>query len=143
MENETVKPFRTEEGPKVFISASHNNWISQELTKQALDMLAGVCRTEADRWYRNPATGERITLNKGERFALIHSELSEAFEAERKDLMDDHLPEFKGVEAELADALIRILDYAGEHKLRIGEAFVAKLLYNRTRADHSNAARLG
>ena len=107
-----------------------------------LDQMAGACRQEADRWYHNPLTGERIFLNKGERFALMHSELSEAFEAERKDLMSDHIPEFRGVEEELADLLIRAFDYAGEYHLRLGEAFVAKLLYNRTRQDHTNAARL-
>ena len=108
----------------------------------SLDQMAGVCRQEADRWYHDPLTGERIFLNKGERFALMHSELSEAFEAERKDLMSDHIPEFRGVEEELADLLIRAFDYAGEYNLRLGEAFVAKLLYNRTRQDHTNAARL-
>ena len=47
------------------------------------------------------------------KLALIHSEISEALEADRKDLMDDHLPHRKGIEVELADAMIRILDLAG------------------------------
>ncbi len=36
-------------------------------------------------------------------------------EGERKDLMDDKLPHRKMAEVELADALIRIFDYAGAY----------------------------
>jgi len=68
--------------------------------------------------------------------ALIHSELSEALEAQRKGLMDDHLPNRKGIEAELADAVIRIFDLAAQQGLDIGGAVVEKFLYNTTRADH-------
>jgi hypothetical protein len=47
---------------------------------------------------------------------LINSEVSEATEADRKDLMDSHLQHRKGVEVELADALIRLMDLAGRYK---------------------------
>ena len=46
-------------------------------------------------------------------YQLISTEISEATEGERKDLMDDHLTERKMGEVELADALIRLLDLAG------------------------------
>jgi NTP pyrophosphatase (non-canonical NTP hydrolase) len=113
-----------------------------ELQVQTLNEMSSMCRGAAERWYHDPLTGERIFLNKGERFALMHSELSEAFEAERKDLMDDHLPNRRGVEVELADLLIRVFDYAGEHRLDLGGAVHDKLEYNRTREDHTNSARL-
>lgn len=44
---------------------------------------------------------------------LVSTEIAEATEAERKDLMDDHLLHRKGGEVELADAMIRLLDMAG------------------------------
>lgn len=71
--------------------------------------------------------------NEGEILALVHSEVSEGLEAIRKDLDDDKLPEFKGIEVELADAIIRIMDYAAAKKYRVAEALVAKMQYNTTR----------
>ena len=71
-----------------------------------------------------------------EKIALIHSEISEALEADRKDLMDDKLPNRKGLEVELADAIIRIADLAGKLKLDLGGAIIEKLEYNSTREDH-------
>lgn len=44
---------------------------------------------------------------------LVNTEIAEATEGERKDLMDDHLPHRKMGEVELADAAIRLLDIAG------------------------------
>ena len=65
------------------------------------------------------------------KIALIHSELSEALEADRKNIEhDDKVPDFTGLEAELADTLIRIYDLAGRNNLRLGEALVAKMAYN-------------
>lgn len=112
-------------------------------TSESLNFLSALCRADAERWYHNPTTGELLFLNRGERFALMHSELSEAFEAERTDKMDDHLPHRRGAEVELADTIIRIMDYCGNYHFDIGGAVVEKLEYNRTRADHTNAARLG
>ena len=71
--------------------------------------------------------------NTGEKIALMHSELSEALEADRKDLDAEHIPGFSGVEEELADCVIRILDFAAHHDLRLGEAISAKIAYNLTR----------
>lgn len=78
-------------------------------------------------------------------YALIHSELSEGLEGMRKDLMDDHLLYRKMEEVELADAIIRILDYAGAKDLDVGGALIEKLEYNRNRADHKpeNRAKEG
>jgi len=72
--------------------------------------------------------------NKGELIALMHSELSEALEADRKNLMDDKLTNRKGFDVELADCLIRILDTCGALDIPIQQIVEEKLEYNRSRA---------
>lgn len=71
-----------------------------------------------------------------EKLVLIHSEISEAMEAARKNLKDDKLPHRSGVEVELADAVIRILDLAGALQLDLAGAIQEKLAYNAVRLDH-------
>lgn len=93
-------------------------------------------------WWRDPATGEQIEANKGEKLMLIVSEVSEAMEGERKSLMDDKLPHRPMAEVELADAVIRILDYCGRYGYDLAGAIIEKMNYNDTREDHSDAARL-
>ena len=72
---------------------------------------------------------------------LTVSEIAEAMEADRKDLMDDHLPHLKGTACELADAVIRIMDLAGAYKLDLAGALVEKMAYNVLRKDHQKATR--
>jgi NTP pyrophosphatase (non-canonical NTP hydrolase) len=85
-------------------------------------------------WWDDLLPPQRGTV--AEKLLLVHSEISEACEGYRKDLMDDHLPHRKMVEVELADALIRICDLAGAMDLDLGGAVAEKLLYNQQRADH-------
>ncbi len=75
------------------------------------------------------------------KFALIHSEISEALEGYRKDKQDDHLPHLKAVDVELADALIRIFDLAGYLGCDLSRAVEEKMQYNAKRADHKPEAR--
>lgn len=93
-------------------------------------------------WFTDLKTGLPLDRNIGEMMALIHSEVSEALEGYRKNLMDDHLPHRKMIEVELADAVIRILDLAGYLKIDIGGALVEKLDYNSKRSDHKIENRL-
>lgn len=94
-------------------------------------------------WWRNPVTGERITRNKGELLMLMVSELAEAMEGVRKNLPDDKLPERKMEEVELADCLIRMLDYCGGFGLDLDGAFYEKMDYNTHREDHKLEHRKG
>lgn len=92
------------------------------------------------KWWKDLDTGRHLDRNKGEMLALIHSEISECLEGIRKNLMDDKLPHRKMA---LADAMIRILDYAGGFKLDLQGAFEDKMAYNATRADHDPENRRG
>jgi len=72
--------------------------------------------------------------NQGEAIALMHSELSEALEAIRAgDPSDKHIPEFDSLTVELADCIIRIMDFARGFSLPLAEALAAKHLFNSTR----------
>jgi len=91
-------------------------------------MANGIHETAVEKGWWNNARSE------GEIIALIHSELSEALEYLRNhDKNDDKLPQFKGIEVELADAIIRIMDYAKAFNYNVAEALVAKVNYNKTR----------
>jgi NTP pyrophosphatase (non-canonical NTP hydrolase) len=105
------------------------------------DYAAGAAAAN-DHWWRDPATGEPVERNMGEMLMLVVSEIAEAMEADRKQLMDDKLPHRNGVEVELADALIRIFDIAGHLEFDLEGAYREKMEYNRTRYDHSKEARL-
>ena len=92
-------------------------------------------------WYKDPTTGEPVDRNFGEVVALMHSELSEALEADRKGLKDDKLPHRDGREVEFADCIIRILDTAAALGLDVAGALIEKNRYNARRADHKLSAR--
>jgi hypothetical protein len=107
---------------------------------RAAILLAHKTATDAG-WYVDPATGEPIKRNFGEVVALMHSELSEALEADRKSLIDDKLPHRDGREVEFGDCVIRIFDTAEAEGMDLAGAFIEKNRYNQKRADHKLAAR--
>ncbi|QGF21001.1 pyrophosphatase [Vibrio phage Seahorse] len=62
-------------------------------------------------WWDNPRPFSTFVC-------LFHSELSEAMEGDRKGLMDDHLPQYPMFQVELADFVIRCLDWLGSKSHR-------------------------
>ena len=123
----------------------------------ALRMLAHACfvnsknhgwwdhYTLVDDWDDEEGSHTREYLqerNFGEVIALIHSELSEAFESYRdgepplwfkEANSPDALDKPEGVASELADVLIRVFDYVGAYELPLADALIAKHAYNHTR----------
>ncbi len=90
-------------------------------------LATDVHNTAVAKGFRGPgidAPPERSIL-------LMHCELSEAVECLRKgNGHSDHLPEFTGLEEELADVVIRIMDMGEAEHLRVAEAVLAKMAYN-------------
>lgn len=93
------------------------------------------------------AAGDAAGLSQYTRLAIesqlcaLHvTEISEAVDGMRGgNKPDDKIPEFSCVEAELADAIIRILDHAAKYGYRIGDAIITKVQYNTTRGHkHGN-----
>lgn len=131
----TVKRILTPTLEELFIS--HLNDLANLVHENSVNK--GFWPTKSDS--TGPGEIDYAARNKGEMIALMHSELSELLEAVRHDgsarhehkLVDIHCPEFTSEEIELADLIIRALDYAKGFKLRVGEAIIAKHKYNTTR----------
>lgn len=106
-----------------------------------LNFYAAQSHEDNLQWWIDLTTGQPLDRNRGELLMLIVSEIAEAMEGERKDLMDDKLPHRLMAEVELADALIRIFDYAGAYGYDLEGAYQEKREYNANRADHKAEAR--
>ena len=115
-----------------------------ESVKEAGNILMNACHeaSSAAGWWHTE--GQDIRNNPycfSNKLCLIHSEISEAMEGDRKGLMDDKLPHRPMREVELADAAIRIFDLAGAYRMDIGGAIAEKLAYNAQRDDHKAESR--
>jgi len=108
--------------------------ISEQLIQDLFWGLSKLCNERNEKWNTKE-------LNHGETFMLMVSEIAEAMEGHRKDLMDSHIPTRKQVEVELADLLIRVFHYAGRTGLDLGGALNEKMEYNVWREDHTEKAR--
>jgi NTP pyrophosphatase (non-canonical NTP hydrolase) len=66
----------------------------------------------------------------GMELALIHSEVSEALEAYRK---DNWTGAKDSVQAEMTDVFIRVLDFCARYNIRLGDVFFTIMRNNETR----------
>ncbi|AEY69535.1 pyrophosphatase [Burkholderia phage vB_BceS_AH2] len=118
----------------------------------AATRLTGYCNGLAEQagWWIDTETGEDVRtwppkffkLWVSAKLMLVVTEVAEAMEGHRKDLMDDKLPNRKMLEVEMADAVIRVFDLAGGLGFDLGGAIVEKLTFNASRADHKVENRL-
>lgn len=116
-------------------------------TAIAIQAVVDKCHGAAKQagWWIDPKTGDSITSNPycfSNKLMLTVSELSEAMEGDRKNLMDDKLPHRPMREVELADAVIRIFDLAGAYGMDLGGAVSEKLAFNASRPDHKLENRI-
>lgn len=84
-----------------------------------LNELAKRVHAANIKWWQDPKTGLPIRRNRLELLALVVSEISECLEGERKNLMDDKLPNRRMAEVEMADTYIRLLDYSAGFGLNL------------------------
>jgi hypothetical protein len=139
-----------------------NNPSQQKFLADALDLLAELCSSAArekgfhddeGEVFNSVACATQLEQNKDAylgqtkwlyscilqaELARQMSEIAEAVEAVRNPGPDHHLPQFSNFIVEEADAIIRIMDTVGKRQFPIGEALVAKLIFNLTRPRKHN-----
>lgn len=109
-----------------------NDYLESNIVS-AIDKLSTFCYEASleKGFYDNP-----VYNNDATKQLLFVEEIIEAFQAIRhntQDLPSSHVIEITQLEEEIADLIIRVMDYAAWRKLRLGYAIVKKLEYNQSR----------
>ena len=105
-----------------------------DLQKQVFLKYIGIFSKEVHETAVDKGWWEERT--DAEAIAAMHEEVSELYTALKKDgekATSEKIPPFKKVEEELADIIIRALDYAEGKGYDIGKALLKKAEFNRSR----------
>lgn len=87
----------------------------------------------------SPSPSEQLAHKNARRctkLMLVVSEIVEAVDAYRigeENQPSEHIPMFTKAEEEIADAVIRLKNFAADETLRLAEAIIAKTDFNETR----------
>ena len=125
----------------------HDKETEREIMKEQInELVKDIHETNKSAgWWNDTITGESLLDNPyviGTKFMLVTTEVAEAVEGFRKNLMDDKLPQYKMVDVEIADAVIRLFDLAGALNVDLGKIIEKKREVNANRADHKVENRL-
>jgi NTP pyrophosphatase (non-canonical NTP hydrolase) len=99
-------------------------------------MELGEMRLVVDNYVRSHWGGHDRSHSVGDHMALLHSEISEAFEEYREHRMETEILDNGkpiGFPSEIADVLIRVLDCANFYGIDLEKEFLLKMEYNKTR----------
>ena len=112
------------------------------------ELQALAYKQSADKGFHDdePTEGQALLMLNSQRIALMHSELSEALEELRsgKAPNETYYPEAgsfgahrlykpEGVPSEMADVVIRVMDFCGANDINLESIITEKLAYNATR----------
>ena len=108
-----------------------------QFTEQFNAMMdrAYTAAAKAGWWDKDLSTPELQLACDKEQLLLIMMEVAEAGESLRRATMepDKHIPEFTELEAELADVVLRCMQYSAGRGLKLAEAIECKHNYNMNR----------
>lgn len=123
----------------------YDEYWREELDEKTLEDYAKECHKASygNGWWHDPDTGRELPTEGflgahviGCKIGLINSEVSEVMEGHRKQKMDDKLPQYRAIDVELVDVLIRVFDLAGQQGTPLTEIYKEKMKFNDIRPDH-------